>query len=467
MRSASVDLESALVDAIRETPDDDTPRLALADWLLDQPDPVQQARGEFIHLQCWTGDPSTPEGRARCEREEALRKEYQEAWLGGLLSILGPDAWSFDRGLISLKVSGAELASVSAVDLASLPGWRWVDDLVLDEDEAEAPSTWFDSSDLGGIVSLTCHGELAHKAVEVIVSGAMPHLCALDLTASLQDGEVQAIVSSPTMKQITRLTLVSLGITLAGVNALARSSNVSCLQSLHLYPEGGSEEVLALALSPYLVALTDLTLARCPFLDVSLSGDTAAAALARSIFASRLESLRFTELGIGPVGMAALTTSSSLPRLTSLDLSGNPIGDRGIRLLASSSLERLRYLSLSECGITAKGAEVVAGASNLRHLNWLQLGNNALDSSAAAALASSQHLGQLDLLDLSWNQIRDRGAIALASSPFLTRLTNLWLWGNPIGDPGKAALTGRFGARVNWDPFAPPTSSSSPAPPSP
>ena len=46
-----------LLDAIRERPDDDLPRLALADWCMEQPDEATQARGEFI--QCAAGPPGS------------------------------------------------------------------------------------------------------------------------------------------------------------------------------------------------------------------------------------------------------------------------------------------------------------------------------------------------------------------------------------------------------------------------
>src|SRR5262245_24628867 len=42
----------ALLDDIRANPDDDLPRLALADWCMEQNDLAMQARGEFIHLRC-------------------------------------------------------------------------------------------------------------------------------------------------------------------------------------------------------------------------------------------------------------------------------------------------------------------------------------------------------------------------------------------------------------------------------
>jgi uncharacterized protein (TIGR02996 family) len=41
--------DRAFLDAIRESPDDDTPRLVYADWLDDHDEP---ARATFIRVQC-------------------------------------------------------------------------------------------------------------------------------------------------------------------------------------------------------------------------------------------------------------------------------------------------------------------------------------------------------------------------------------------------------------------------------
>ena len=47
-----MDIAHALLDAVRDDPDDDLPRLAYADWLMEQPSEAEQGRGEFIQLQC-------------------------------------------------------------------------------------------------------------------------------------------------------------------------------------------------------------------------------------------------------------------------------------------------------------------------------------------------------------------------------------------------------------------------------
>ncbi len=40
-----------LIEAIRETPDDDAPRLVMADWFADQGGPENEARADFIRTQ--------------------------------------------------------------------------------------------------------------------------------------------------------------------------------------------------------------------------------------------------------------------------------------------------------------------------------------------------------------------------------------------------------------------------------
>ena len=41
---------TALLAAVRDDPDDELPRLALADWCLEQADEATQARGEYVHV---------------------------------------------------------------------------------------------------------------------------------------------------------------------------------------------------------------------------------------------------------------------------------------------------------------------------------------------------------------------------------------------------------------------------------
>ena len=65
----------AFLQAIRESPDDDGPRLMYADWLTERGDP----RGEFIRLQCELAQlpAGDPRRRELEEGTEALLKVHE------------------------------------------------------------------------------------------------------------------------------------------------------------------------------------------------------------------------------------------------------------------------------------------------------------------------------------------------------------------------------------------------------
>src|SRR5262249_3843859 len=74
--------QEALLQAIREAPEEDAPRLVYADWLEDHGDPD---RAEFIRLQVERGhEPGEPHWRYLPPREQELLRKHQKAWLGPL-----------------------------------------------------------------------------------------------------------------------------------------------------------------------------------------------------------------------------------------------------------------------------------------------------------------------------------------------------------------------------------------------
>lgn len=80
-----------LYGAVYEHPDDDAPRHALAERLLEAGDP----RGEFIALQL----ARHASGGAPSEREKALLDEHGRRWLGEIDAILGPEL-AYERGFL-------------------------------------------------------------------------------------------------------------------------------------------------------------------------------------------------------------------------------------------------------------------------------------------------------------------------------------------------------------------------------
>jgi uncharacterized protein (TIGR02996 family) len=432
-----VDIEAALLAAIRETPDDDTPRLALGDWLMEQPEAVQQARGELIHLQCRLArlpgyDPERPALEAR---EKALREEHTEAWLDGLSAFVHPGAWMFERGMLGLSLHGPQVW-VSPEDLAWLADWQWVDRIAL-RDFEDVPEDWLSSPALSGITSLDCSGEAARTVIGVLARGGLRGVRALGvLNCPLTDGEVETLANSPAMSRLRRLSLCGTDVTSSGLASLTRSARAIGLRALEVItwlPFDG-EGAVAFASSPHLSELTSLKLASLH--DVGSEWIRSLVSHLR-----HLQKLSLNRCGIGPEAIQALTRSHALSRLTSLELVGEAIGERGARLLASSpSLCRLTELSLIACGINAAGATALAQSSNLQHLRLLSLQCNPLYATGVKALAASPYLQQLQSLNLGRTDCNDAGVVALASSPFLTNLTDLDLSLNDFDRRGAAAL---------------------------
>jgi uncharacterized protein (TIGR02996 family) len=77
--------EGAFLQAIRETPDDDAPRLIYADWLDEHGGPAGAARAELIWVQCALASlPADDPGRAAlAEREKALVDAHWRVWTDG------------------------------------------------------------------------------------------------------------------------------------------------------------------------------------------------------------------------------------------------------------------------------------------------------------------------------------------------------------------------------------------------
>ena len=76
----------ALLSAIRDAPDDELSRLALADWCMEQPDAATQARGEYIQasLRRTRMKDGEPAAHELDEHMEELVGRFRRAWYGAL-----------------------------------------------------------------------------------------------------------------------------------------------------------------------------------------------------------------------------------------------------------------------------------------------------------------------------------------------------------------------------------------------
>jgi uncharacterized protein (TIGR02996 family) len=135
-KSKNVSSQQDLLDEVYAHPDDDGPRLVLADLLQEQGDP----RGEFIALQ-FLKEPT----KEQQKRQDALVAEYGRAWLGPIAPNVLKSGLEFERGfpaVCSVKtidtcrewstlreltgpipdLEGMHLSSVRTVTSGAMPG---------------------------------------------------------------------------------------------------------------------------------------------------------------------------------------------------------------------------------------------------------------------------------------------------------------------------------------------------------
>jgi uncharacterized protein (TIGR02996 family) len=328
---------SAMLEAVKDHPDDDTHRLAVADWLEEcGSDDADRARGRFIRLQCRranllaaavgpscpatepvrqgglcvnlfpaAGDPSALTARAEYQELEAeegsLRRAHLSAWLGAWRGRIGrPDTeqYWFDRGMLR----------------SWLRGVRWL------EQVAHDPGAWLL---VDGLVLLDLD---VRDSEELAASPILERVNSLDLSADSPNKPfgpecVRVLAASPYLTRLTSLTFGDCRVGPDGARALAESPHLRRLQSLN-------------------VSQMDWTAGN----DI---GDEGVQSLAGSVHLANLRHLDVTENGVTARGVRAIAESPYLAGLTSLNLSGNPIGPEGARALAASPvLSRLTRLEV-------------------------------------------------------------------------------------------------------------------------
>jgi uncharacterized protein (TIGR02996 family) len=393
-----------LLQACRENPDDDTPRLILADWLIDHDDPD---RAEFIRLQVERSrllqDDHVRQGTLP-PRERILLAHHRIQWLGPLLA--APDEKHFERGLIriSCRLSAWQ---VFAPKVSSWDGWDWVQ--------------------------------------------------------SLQFGHSQrrTVLRDPLLlpPQLTSLAINSFGLGPSGADILAESPDLDRLIVLELgYNQLGPEGAQYLADSPHLARLQHLGLAG------NRIGPAGLRALAKSEHLAGLRSLDLSWNELDPASVRLLVGSPTLRGITSLNLASNRLGPPGAEALggAPSGVRlfggtlrvhphlihrtHLTALDLAENSLGDAGIQALLTGPHLANLRELRLQLNGIGDAGARALADCPHLTRLTHLDLSGNAIGAEGALALARSTTLSPQLRLPLTTTGLPEDVVALLRERFGA---------------------
>jgi uncharacterized protein (TIGR02996 family) len=337
---------AALLAAVAADPDEDTPRLAYADWLDEHGDP---ARAEFVRLQIERAREAARRGAPEADlsaREQALLDRHEEEWFG--LPPGREEGWDYvvRRGFPCAVFGGYENFCDHQDALARWPVTRLHAGVYLhDADHARR---------LGGAPLLARIRELdlyySHAGPEVVCpllrAPALAGLLWLNVGyCRLGDEGAAFLATQPCLPRLRHLDLNGNSITAAGIRELIGSEHRGSVESL------------------------------------SLAGNGVAPADVRALLGSdrwpRLTDLCLWNLGLGDTGVADLAGCPDLARLTALNLNHNGLTDAGVWALAASPYVRnLRTLALSANALTSACVDVLIGSPNLGGLKFLRLTHN-------------------------------------------------------------------------------------------
>jgi uncharacterized protein (TIGR02996 family) len=445
--------QAALLSAICADPEDDTPRLAYADWLQENGD---EDRAEFIRVQIELARfpaeddaPEMAERRLELEtRESRLFSAHRKAWekearlpRGGLLK--GFEFWSeFERGFRDFPMGRVErfvganadlfrhhpvgtfdVGGITPPALEQFLSLGWLSRIrsarfsyggMYANDPGDEPPDWspvFRSEALSGLRDLTLvRGSIsAAKDTE----GGLPALRTLaiqDWTRLGNAGRLANVVKNLPHDRLTSLEVGYGRWTPADYARLLDSPKLANLERLWVAPDGGGRKLLQ-------------RLGKCAFwprlraINLSWASGAAAKGLPDLPATANLRRVQLSASSMTELGTFA--ASPILRSVTSLSFLGAWAGaDKLQTLLASPHLLNLSDLDLRYCDIGPDGAEVIA--------NW-------------------PHATRLVHLNLSYCGIRKAGAAALAASPVLNRLKRLNVRGNNLLTASLEPLRRRFG----------------------
>jgi len=363
-RISSMSTEKSFLQAVCETPNDDTPRLVFADWLEDNDQPQ---RAEFIRLQCRLAAMSAWDNGydELVVRQQQLLHEHGKQW--GKAAAKFTARIEFRRGF---------------VEGMALPTAKFL-------------------ANAGAIFATT--PLLALRPLQVRPSWS-------------------AFLASPHLTRLRSLDLHFSALAIGRTQALAGCERLAGLHELNLAVNGARHGAASVLRSSHLGELRRLRLQN------NKAGDVLAEALAEADRFPHLRQLSLENNGISADGARQLARAAWLGRLESLGLAENPIGDSGIEALAASEVwAGLRTLTLRQCDLTAACGRHLARCRHLRGLIELSIQTSG-QGNIVGELALSPHLRQLRTLDIfSETGLSEGDAEALVRSPLAPRLRCLRL----------------------------------------
>ncbi|MBN9117928.1 MAG: TIGR02996 domain-containing protein [Planctomycetes bacterium] len=484
----------ALYAAVCAAPDDDAPRLVLADWLDEHNDPHRAAyiRAQVGLAQARAADPhaaavfdffshrdapdgwhkygdraaaSPAVGRMEEFRKQELRYEKRAwtRWNAALPRRKAGTVREYERGfplLIDLPDTGRYAALAEKRPGEPLPGYEFYLNSPTEEElDALLASGLFGAvrglrgfrvesvefvRKLGKLpaarnfrrLMLHPHENTTEILATVAAEPNWAGLTHLEMYAEANEANLPpAFFRAKHLRQLERLGLGLTNLTEAQCAALGRMKWPR-LQALDIYGCRNWGAVgLGLEKSDF-PELQSLDLMACSL------GDAGATALAKCKELKNLATLNLTYNDIDDgKALAALIAGPAFPALAGLNLFGNKCRALDAKALASDGRgPTLRLLSLGDCGLYSKTAEALAAAPALTELVCLDLGGNNFGDSGVKALVRAAQWDRLRCLSLRENKITAKGVAELTEWPALANLADFDLRDNPIGLDGAKAL---------------------------
>jgi uncharacterized protein (TIGR02996 family) len=153
-----------------------------------------------------------------------------------------------------------------------------------------------------------------------------------------------------------------------------------------------------------------------------------------------LERLSFSSMGITADHLRRLFAGPAPAALTELRLHNEPLGDDGLSVLSDRLPVGLRDLDLSMSVGRGDGLEALARCEHLAGLRRLNLRRNHLTPRTSRLLSRARVFAGLRSLDLSDCRIGDKGVRHVAQAKFWPNLVELDLRQNPISPAGVRHL---------------------------
>ncbi len=328
-----MDDRRALMAAIIANPDEDTPRLALADWLQEHGNKHDQARAEFIRLQVRAA--TLPVGKERGKVEgaaEKLEKKHRKAWLTPMTALgdgFTPDDYiGFARGLLSYQ-------------------WVTTSEYLLKnrlEPQAEALAAV-------GVEGLYFHNPT--KKVTVLAGSPGVRWVAQILYYGADDNALAVFGQAPNMAHLSGLDLQEVGVTDKGLRAFAEKGNMPNLRKLDMNPNGALTKRKAKFSAAGILAL--LNSGRFPLLDKLHIEDVPAAKFGAAEFFADPALKQLTKLCLEPgCPMKLIAACPHLTNLRELRVHDTTLTNDDVdALLANPALGNLKELVLTLTARTA------------------------------------------------------------------------------------------------------------------